>query len=79
MWFVLEEKGHFRYNITSMKVKKSVCVYHFEKVMNWVGEKMVFLKWGFGKIGFCWIGKLGYDDGVFVVVVRMKMKMSGSV
>jgi hypothetical protein len=25
MWFVLEEKGHFRYNITSMKVKKIVC------------------------------------------------------
>jgi hypothetical protein len=45
--------------------------------MNWVGEKLVFLKWGFEKIGFCWRGKLGYDDGA--VVVRMKKKKSGSV
>jgi len=54
MWFVIDERGNFRCSVTSMKVKKSVCcVYHFENVVNWVGEKMFFLKWGFGKIEFC--------------------------
>jgi hypothetical protein len=47
--------------------------------MNSVGVKLVFLKWGFGKICFCWSGKLGYDDGVVVVRMKMKMKKSGSV
>lgn len=42
MWFGIDERGHFRHSITSMKVEKSVW-YHCEKLRNWVGEKMVFL------------------------------------
>lgn len=74
MWFGIDERGHFRHSITSMKVEKSVW-YHCEKLRNWVGEKMVFLQWGFERIWFYCGGKLGYDgDGVGVEMLMMMKK-----